>query len=131
MFGPEHPETASTLNNLGGLLNDNGDYAGARTYLARALAILEKALGPEHPYANRPRYNLSVLFISSGLATEALALSETALAAHDKVLGRGHPWTKDSAHVTVDALDALGRTEDAKALQERYGLASSDDPKPS
>jgi hypothetical protein len=38
---------------------------------------------------------------------------------------------KDSARVTADALDALGRTEEAKALRERYGLASSDDRKPS
>jgi hypothetical protein len=29
---------------------------------------------------------------------------------------------------TADALDALGRTEEAKALRERYGLTSSDDP---
>jgi integrase len=28
---------------------------------------------------------------------------------------------------TADALDALGRTEEAKALRERYGLTSSDD----
>jgi tetratricopeptide (TPR) repeat protein len=129
VFGPEHPETASTVNNLGGLLNDNGDFAGARTYLARALAILEKALGPEHPYANRTRYNLSVLLINSGLVTETLSLSETALAAHDKVLGRDHAWTKDSARVTADALDALGRTGEAKTLRERYGVTSSEDPK--
>ena len=58
----------------------------------------------------------------SGQPTEALALGETALAAHDKALGRDHPWTKDSARVTADALDALGRTEEAKALRERYGL---------
>jgi len=32
---------------------------------------------------------------------------------------------------TADALDALGRTEEAKVLRERYGLSSSDDPKPS
>jgi hypothetical protein len=31
-------------------------------------------------------------------------------------------WTKDSARVTADALDALGRTEEAKALRERYGV---------
>jgi hypothetical protein len=38
--------------------------------------------------------------------------------------------TKESARVTADALDALGRTEEAKALRERYGVTSSDDPKP-
>jgi hypothetical protein len=32
-----------------------------------------------------------------------------------------------AASVTADALDALGRTEDAKALRGRYGVASSDD----
>ena len=37
--------------------------------------------------------------------------------------------TKDSARVTAEALDALGRTEEAKALRERYGVTSSEDPK--
>jgi hypothetical protein len=46
------------------------------------------------------------------------------------VLGHDHAWTKDRARVTADALDALGRTEEAKALREQYGLMSSDDPKP-
>jgi hypothetical protein len=33
-------------------------------------------------------------------------------------IGRGHR-TKWSAHVTADALDALGRTDEAKALRTR------------
>ena len=61
--------------------------------------------------------------------TQARALSEAALTAHDKVLGRDHPWTKESARITADALDALGRTEEAEALRERYGVTSSDDAK--
>jgi hypothetical protein len=60
----------------------------------------------------------------SGQPTEALALAQTALDAHEKLLGRHHAWTKESARVTADALDALGRTEEAKALRERYGLAA-------
>ena len=51
-----------------------------------------------------------------GHSTEAMALGDTALAAHDKLLGRHHAWTKESARVTADALDALGSTEEAKAL---------------
>jgi hypothetical protein len=69
------------------------------------------------------------LLLTSGLPTEALALGEAALAVHDKVLERDHAWTKDSACVTADALAALGPTEEAKALRERYGVASSDDAK--
>ena len=64
----------------------------------------------------------------TGRAAEALAFGETALAAHDKALGRDDAWTKDSARVTADALDALGRAEDAKALRERYGLTPPEKP---
>ena len=55
-----------------------------------------------------------------GHSTEALALGDTAVAAHDKLLGRHHAWTKESARVTAE-LDALGRTEEAKALRARIG----------
>jgi hypothetical protein len=51
-----------------------------------------------------------------------LVLSETALAGHDKALGPNDPWTKDSARVTAEALDALGRAEDAGALRAHYAL---------
>ena len=58
-----------------------------------------------------------------------LALGDTALAAHDKLLGRHHVWTKESARVTADALDALGSTEEAKALRARYWLTEPEKPK--
>jgi len=63
--------------------------------------------------------------------TEALALSETALAAHENILGRDHAWTKDSARVTADTFDALGRTEEAKAVREKYGVTEAEKPKDS
>jgi hypothetical protein len=62
------------------------------------------------------------LRLAQGAPSEALALSEAALAAHDKVLGADHPWTRESARVKADALDALGRTDEAAALRARYGL---------
>ena len=40
-----------------------------------------------------------------------------------EVLGRDS--TKDSARVTADALDALGRAEEAKALREKYRLTEA------
>jgi tetratricopeptide (TPR) repeat protein len=121
-LGPEHPATAQSLNNLALLLQTQGDLAGAGPLYDRALAIYEKALGPEHPNTNLTRCNLSRLLLLTGTPTEAVTLGESALAAHDKVLGRDHAWTKNSARVTADTLDALGRTEEAKALRERYGV---------
>jgi len=71
------------------------------------------------------------VLLASRQPLEALAVSEVALAVDEKTVGSDHAWTKESARVTADALDRLGRTEEAKALRERYGVASSDDPKSS
>jgi tetratricopeptide (TPR) repeat protein len=131
VLGSEHPDTARSLSNLAVVLHDHGDLAGARPLYERALAICEKALGPEHRATNRARSNMARLLLMSGQPTEALTLGQAAVAAHDKALGPNHPWTKDSARVPADALDALGRTEEAKALRERYEVTRSDGPKPS
>jgi len=54
------PKLAGRLSNsLGFHLDAAGDYAGARHYQARALAIMEKALGPEHPNTRTVRANLA------------------------------------------------------------------------
>jgi Tfp pilus assembly protein PilF len=49
VLGPDHPTTATSLNNLGWLLQGLGQREAARPYLERALAIWEKVLGPDHP----------------------------------------------------------------------------------
>jgi hypothetical protein len=85
-------------------------------------------LGDEHPNTNRARRNLALLVLAAGDPSGALALSTTAMAAHEGAIGVNHPWTKDSARVTAEALDALGRAEEAKALRERYGLAGPEKP---
>jgi tetratricopeptide (TPR) repeat protein len=130
-LGPEHPDTATSLNNLATLRHDQGDLAAARPLYERALAIDEKARGQTHKDTNRTRSHLARLLLMSGQPTEALSLGETALTAHDKALGRDHAWTKESARVTADALDALGRAEEAKALRERFGLTEPEKPKSS
>jgi tetratricopeptide (TPR) repeat protein len=48
-LGPEHPEVATSLNELARLYQNQGRYAEAESPLERALSIRERALGPEHP----------------------------------------------------------------------------------
>ena len=53
VLGAEHPDTATSLNNLAYQLQSQGDYAGAKPLYERSLAIREKALGAEHPCDGR------------------------------------------------------------------------------
>jgi tetratricopeptide (TPR) repeat protein len=118
-LGPEHPDKALSLSNLATVLQAQGDLGGARPLFERALAISEKVLGPEHPDTATRASSLARLLRDTGHA----------LAIHEVTPGPNHPWTKDSARVTANALDALGRTEEAKVLRERYGLAALENPK--
>ena len=74
MLGTEHPETATSLNNLAVLLRDQGDLAGARPLFERALAIFEKVLGPEHPDTARSLSHLATLLDALSRREEAAAL---------------------------------------------------------
>lgn len=60
VFGPQHPSTATSLNNLAGLLRDQGDLEGARPLFERALAIHENARGPGHPDTATSLNNLAL-----------------------------------------------------------------------
>ena len=95
-LGPEHPDTATSLNHLAGLLTGRGNLAEARPLCERALAIQEKALGPEHPDTAMSLHNLASLLSSQGDFAGARSLHERALAIRATVLGPEHPDTATS-----------------------------------
>jgi tetratricopeptide (TPR) repeat protein len=121
-LGAEHPFTAFLLADLGALLRDLGDYAGARPLAERALAIQEKVRGPEHLDTAKLLKNLASLLQAQGDLPGALPLLERALAINEKVLDLSHCWTKDSARVTAELLEALGRRDEAASVRARFGL---------
>ena len=45
-----HPDTATSLNNLALLYDNQGKYDDAEPLYKRALAVREDVLGPMHPY---------------------------------------------------------------------------------
>jgi Tfp pilus assembly protein PilF len=48
-YGPNHPQVAIPLTNLGVTLGQLGELSAARATLERALAIAEAAFEPDHP----------------------------------------------------------------------------------
>jgi tetratricopeptide (TPR) repeat protein len=86
-LGPEHPDTATSLNNLAYLLQAQGDLAAAKPLFERALALCEKALGPEHPNTATSLNNLAYLLRAQGDLATAKPLFGRALAVREKALG--------------------------------------------
>jgi tetratricopeptide (TPR) repeat protein len=59
VLGPDHPDTAQSLNNLGALYYSEGDLSEAARLMRRALEIREARLGPDHPDTQSSRQSLA------------------------------------------------------------------------
>ena len=59
LYGPDHPEIATALNNLAFALRDLGRVGEALPLYERALAIAEAVYGPDHPNSQTVRGNLA------------------------------------------------------------------------
>jgi tetratricopeptide (TPR) repeat protein len=117
--GPDHPDTALSLNNLGYLLQVQGDTPGARPYHERALAIREKVLGPDHPDTATSLNNLGGLLDSQGDLAGARPYYERALAIREKALGPDHTDTANSLNNLGSLLQAQGDLAGARSYVER------------
>jgi len=79
-FSPDHPNLATSLNNLAELYRAQGQYAEAEPLFKRALAIREKALGPNHPHVARTLGIMAELYEKTGRNDEAKRLEARAKA---------------------------------------------------
>ncbi|MEH2367891.1 tetratricopeptide repeat protein, partial [Nostoc sp.] len=61
LLGEEHPDVASSLNNLALLYDSQGRYSEAEPLYIQALDIFEQRLGVDHPNTITIRNNLADL----------------------------------------------------------------------
>ncbi|MGA9727952.1 MAG: tetratricopeptide repeat protein, partial [Methylocella sp.] len=94
VLGPEHPDTATSLNNLAFLLRDTGHAREAEPLFRRAIAIGEKTLGLEHPNVATCYSNLACLLRDAGREEESESLFLRAITIGEKALGPDHPLTQ-------------------------------------
>jgi tetratricopeptide (TPR) repeat protein len=121
-LGAVHPNTAMRASNLAGALVGLGDFATAEPLYRRAIAICEAALGAEHLTTRRIQSRFALLLIRTARPAEGLPLAQAALAVHTRVNGPNHPWTKDAARAVAEALEALGRADEAAAVRREHGV---------
>ena len=96
VLGPDHPDTARSLNNLAAVYYYTKEYAKAEPLFVRALDIKEKVLGPDHPDTTASIGYLATLYHDTGAYAKAEPLLVRALAITEKAKGPDHPDTASS-----------------------------------
>ncbi|HXM56583.1 MAG TPA: tetratricopeptide repeat protein [Candidatus Dormibacteraeota bacterium] len=119
VLGPDHPDTAESLDNLAGLYTHTGDLGAARPLYDRALAIRERVQGPEHPETATSLNNLAVLLHRQGELAAARALYERALAIDERTLGPDHAHTAKDLNNLARLLRGQREPAAARPLLER------------
>lgn len=116
VLGPEHPDTLTSVSNLGSVLGSLGKYEEAKAMHQRALEGSEKVLGPEHPNTLTSVSNLGSVLASLGKYEEAEAMHRRALDGYEKVLGPEHPNTLTIMHNLAHTWISQDKVQEALAL---------------
>ncbi|RPA89516.1 TPR-like protein, partial [Choiromyces venosus 120613-1] len=137
VFGPDHPDTLTTVNNLASVLKYRGRHGESEAMSRRALEGLEKVLGPDHPHTLASVNNLALvlgpdhpdtLASVNNLASvlkdlgrhgESETMFRRALEGLEKVLGPDHPDTLTSVNNLALVLKDLGRHGESETMFRR------------
>jgi tetratricopeptide (TPR) repeat protein len=118
VFGPNHPSTLATINNLGLLYTDLGKLPEAERLLERALQGCD-ALGYQHESTISTVGNLGLFYGDQGNLAEAEKMFDRALKGYEEALGPKHTSTLN----TMNNLGLLyinqGNLAEAERLLER------------
>jgi tetratricopeptide (TPR) repeat protein len=112
-------DDTTVMNNLGSVLQADGDYAQAELMYRQALAIREKALGPDHVVVANSLNNLASLLQAEGDYVGAEPLYRRALAIEEKALGPDHPYVAVTLNNLASLLQAEGDYAGAEPLYRR------------
>ena len=118
-LGPDHPDVATSLNNLAELYKATGRYDEAEPLYQRSFAILGKALDPEHPDVATSLNNLAGLLYATRRYGEAEPLLQRSLAIREKTLGPDHPAVATSLNNLAELYKATDRYGEAEPLFQR------------
>ena len=119
ILGKEHPDVATSLNDLARLYQEQGSYEKAEPLFVRSLAIREKVLGKEHPDVATSLINLAALYQQEGSYQKAEPLFVRSLAINEKVFGKEHPNVALSLNNLAALYQDQGSYEKAEPLLVR------------
>jgi len=118
-FGPDHPEVATSLNNLATLLQDTNRLPDAEPLMRQALRIDQAAFGPDHPNVATDLNNLASLLQATNRLPDAEPLMRQALRIDQAAFGPDHPKVATDLNNLAQLLQATNRLPEAEPLMRR------------
>jgi tetratricopeptide (TPR) repeat protein len=94
--GTNHPDTATSYNNIGEVYKSKGEYDKALEFYQKDLAICEEVLGIKDPDTATSYNNIGEVYRAKGEYDKALEFYQKSLAIKEEVLGMKHPSTATS-----------------------------------
>lgn len=122
-LGQDHPEMATSWQQIGELQETLGEYEKAVSLYKKALAILEKKRGPEHPVLANILAKLAALCMELEMEKEAVPLYERLVRIQEKALRPTHPQLAISLNSLAESYRLQGRYADAfTCYQKSLGI---------
>jgi len=118
-LGADHPDVATSLNNLALLYGYQGRYSEAEPLFQQSLAIREQQLGADHLLVATSLNGLGLLYWEQGRFSEAEPLLQRSLAIREQQLGLNHPYTAQSLNDLALLYRYQGRYSEAEPLFQR------------
>ena len=115
-LGDDHPDVATSLDNLANLYCSQGRYPEAEPLFLQALEIGQRQLGDDHPDVATSLNNLALLYNSQGRYAEAEPLFFQALEIWQRQLGDDHPLVATSLNNLAGLYNSQGRYAEAEPL---------------
>jgi len=122
-FGPDHPSTASALNDVGLLYSRQEEHAKAELMQERCLKILEKVWGLNHPQTAVALHNLSFTKLSLRRTDEALELGHKGRVAIEHTMGRVLAFASERQRLSYQGNANLGLASLLATLGSTLDLA--------
>lgn len=119
-LGAMHPDTATTLINLGTLSADQEKAADAERFYQRALAIQERVLADGHPELAITLSNLGEVYRLQKKYPEAQSVETRALMIREHAFGAGHP---EIANTLMVLTKPVAKRDEPPAKRETPNVA--------
>jgi len=116
LLGEEHPDTLTSINNMGGLLLAQGKLAEAEPYHREAMEKRRRVLGDDHPDTLTSINNMGSLLREQAKLAEVEPYWREAMEKRRRVLGEEHPDTLTSINNMGVLLLDQGRLAEAEPL---------------